>query len=446
VISPFLWFESTRDGTGFTYHRVGTVQWDPKGPVRDVINVSKYRYIDVFRLPYINPARLEFTTPEFRGIIDAVIGLEYPRLDALADTTEWLKALPKLKRRVLTGLSRGKVINPGAFCSQLIVQMFDACKAAGLVPESVMKAEIPAVRISPNDLGDARLSRLKLMSGFVEARRVIIRSEGEDAIGAITFTMDEDFERLGQTMKRHLVDFKRNSKTAAEFQLVVDEKSAQMWRFLAKTLQGGDLRLAFTNDTPLIEDHPTNPHLRRVQEQALAAGLNPGWLRLEGLGSLLQVFEQRCRAEIRSFAEKVTASVRIWNATPPAKLARTIRTRQRWVAQTLKVFRTIKSGIDDMPHDTEQYWRGFPSDAVMSDWISDIGGTFEGMLRRFVEFLNTVIQTFAKVPEEKAADRSQEGDQRTHGRTAGHDRCRGADDRECSHTGDAGDDRTGVPA
>ena len=44
---------------------------------------------------------------------------------------------------------------------------------------------------------------------------------------------------------------------------------------------------------------------------------------------------------------------------------------------------------------------GFPSDAGMIDWVSDIGGTFERVLRTFTDFRDTAIQKCTEVPGKK---------------------------------------------
>src|SRR5438045_2280022 len=75
---------------------------------------------------------------------------------------------PQMKRRIMAKATRKEVVNPGDFCSELIVDVFDACKKLGLVDVGVLTRDVPSYNISPNDLADPSMSRLKLMKKFVE--------------------------------------------------------------------------------------------------------------------------------------------------------------------------------------------------------------------------------------------------------------------------------------
>jgi hypothetical protein len=55
------------------------------------------------------------------------------------------------------------------------------------------------------------------------------------------------------------------------------------------------LRLILTNDVPRIEDHADDARHRLAQEQVLAVGLNPGWMRLEGLASYFAFHADACK-------------------------------------------------------------------------------------------------------------------------------------------------------
>lgn len=398
VVSPSLWFESTHEGTGFTSLRTGHVRWQAGERIRDVIDVSDHREMDVFRLPNIDPSRFEFNNPEFSAILDAVIGFEYPELAALAGTTEWLKRVPQLKRKLLNSVSPAAV-NPGAFCSQLIVQIFDAAHEKGLVTEKVLKADLPSGNVSPNDLADLDISRLVRMQGFVEKRPIVVGTEGSNRLGVITYPFGEEMDLTVNKMKGYMVRIKRDGKASSDFTATMDQKTREMWAFLAANLRDGNLRLAFTNDAPFIEDHPTNPRLRKTQEDALEAGLNPGWLRLEGLASLFQFNQQQCKENIRKFAEAFTANLKLWNATPPPKLAAAIRKTNQWVAQSRNVFEIIKKSIEEMHEEGSKYYTGFPSDVVMIRWMKDLSGTLETVLVGFIEYLKSVTEVCMGVPE-----------------------------------------------
>jgi hypothetical protein len=127
VINPAVWLESTGEGTGLTHFRV-TKSGEMGAPVQSLIDVSHYRRIDVFRMTEVDLSRIDPFSDEFGKILESLVGFEYPVLDELAGTTTWLANWPEMKRRIMAKATRKEVVNPGDFCSELIVDVFDACK------------------------------------------------------------------------------------------------------------------------------------------------------------------------------------------------------------------------------------------------------------------------------------------------------------------------------
>ena len=171
VINPAVWLESTGEGTGLTHFRV-TKTGGMGAPAQSSIDVSHYRRIDVFRMTDVDLSQIDPSSAKFANILESFMGFEHPVLDELAGTTTWLASWPETKRRIMAKATRTEVVNPGDFCSELIVNVFEACKKAGLVDVGVLKVDTPSCNVSPNDLADPSISRLTLMNNFVELASV----------------------------------------------------------------------------------------------------------------------------------------------------------------------------------------------------------------------------------------------------------------------------------
>jgi hypothetical protein len=387
VFTQSMWLESTGEGTGLTHFPV--TQSFHGNAVQTLIDVSHNREIDVFRLPDPDILLIDPHSTEFQKILGQFIGFQYPRLEDLANTTNWLKRFPKLKRRIMATFNSETVTNPGAFCSQLIIELLDTCKGAGLIKASVLKADLPSGNISPNDLADPRLSRLVRMEGFVEREAISVLMPDRSSAGKmIAFDFDPNvMVKASNKLRADIVASKTNAKLVKDLSIVLQTQAAEFAKLNASMLKQSASHLLFSEDDPNIEDVKDRPELRLIQEQALESGLNPGWIRLEGLATHFVNTTEKCNDVVRSCASGLESLFSAMNRVPKSKLYLLVRNNARWLARTPEVLALYRLSIKNMCTSQEFYLRGFPSDHVWIDFIRGTAEAFVKSLSAFSEFL-----------------------------------------------------------
>jgi hypothetical protein len=291
-------------------------------PARSLIDVSHYKRIDVFRMTGVDLSRIRPLSGEFGAILESFVGFEYPVLNELADTTTWLAHWPGLKRRIMAKSSRKDIVNPGDFCSELIVDLFDACKNAGLLEVGVLTKDVPACNISPNDLADPSMSRLKLVGECVELGPVPEGSAERAAqLEKISYNFDGNvWVDIGNRFRAYKVESRSNEKRLENVVKLLNEQSDEFTTATAMLVQKSGWQLLYSEDHPYIEDAPWRPEARQIQEKALKSGLNPGWLRMEGVASRFVRRVREWRQFILSTSEKLLAVTEDLNAFPKSKV------------------------------------------------------------------------------------------------------------------------------
>jgi hypothetical protein len=379
VVNPFTWLESTRHGTGLTYLPRYNIPYEREWVWRRLINLSPYRQIAVFRMPGIDYAKFGPLSPAFNQILGDVSGFQYPALHALADTTAWLEGWPSLKKRLLSSLSPRNIVNPGAFCSQLIVDVFRECRTAGLVAEDVLKHNVPGSSISPNDLADPVLSRLVLLQGMVE-----VRSD------AVPDDLGNEFVVQGNQLRELGVRSQTSAKLTHQLYL---DSTAQA----AAKVEKIGIPLLVTEGSPAIEDVEGRPELRLIQENALAAGLNPGWYGLQGFASLFEKHVARSEDTMRGILRNLTLATQTFDIIPPDKLASFIRRHTKWVDEAPQVLAGFQQSIENMRSNQAQALRGFGTDGLWIEWIGKTADSYDGSLQSFVAEIGDIEKDWSAI-------------------------------------------------
>jgi hypothetical protein len=395
VINPAVWLESTGEGTGLTHFRV-TKSGDMGAPAQSFIDVSHYRRIDVFRMTDVDLSRIDPSSAEFGNILDSFVGFEYPVLDELAGTTTWLASWPEMKRRIMAKATRTEVVNPGDFCSELIVNVFDACKKAGLVDVGVLKMDMPSCNISPNDLTDPSMSRLKLMNNFVELGPVPAASHERAAeLEKISYDFDPNvWVDIGNRFRSDRVVSKSIEKRLEDVARLLNQQSGDFATATANLVQEKGWRLLYSEDNPYIEDAPGRPEARQIQEDSLRSGLNPGWLRMEGVASRFVRRVHGWRQFIFSTAGKLIAVTDDLNLVPKSKIRSVLLQKKKWLS-ALPVALEVQASTVDFAREMESdVLRGFESDGEWIDVIKETAAGFLLDIEAFQKYLEEVDHTW----------------------------------------------------
>ena len=395
VIYPSVWLESTGEGTGLTHFRL--TKSGERGPlVQSLIDVSHYRRIDVFRMTEVDLSRIDPFSDKFRKILESFVGFEYPVLDELAGTTTWLAGWPEVKRRIMAKATRKEVINPGDFCSELIVDLFDACKKAGLVDVGVMTNDVPSCNISPNDLADASMSRLKLMKRCVELGPVPVGSAERAAqIEKISYDFDPNvWVDIGNGFRADKVVSRSNEKRLENIVKLLNEQSDEFAIATATLVQQKGWRLLYSQDDPYIEDAPAQPEARQIQENSLKSGLNPGWLRMEGVASRFVRRVGEWRQFILSTSKKLIAVTDDLSIVPESKIRSILLQKKKWLSALPVALEVQASSVDFAREMESDLLRGFDSDSQWIEFIKETSAGFLLDLEAFQKYLEEVERTW----------------------------------------------------
>lgn len=177
VYDGWLWFESRADGIGFTV-RLPTDLEVEQGEAASpwLLDVSEYARIDVFRHPLWNrlsQARKVVALGKLEKSLFQLSGRDYAPLDLVASVGRHkLGRVVGTVARILDLLRTGVKLDPGPFCSALIVAVYEQI-GIDLFHEPKRSWET-----SPNDLTEPKLSQLQQVRGIVGP--ALVSTDGED--------------------------------------------------------------------------------------------------------------------------------------------------------------------------------------------------------------------------------------------------------------------------
>jgi hypothetical protein len=400
VIHPAVWLESTGEGSGLTHFRL-TKPGEAESLAQSRIDVSHYRRVDVFRMTEVDLSRIDPFAEKFGEILDSFIGFEYPVLDELAGTTTWLASWPEAKRRIMAKATRKEVVNPGDFCSELIVDVFNACRQAGLVDVGVLTTDVPSCLISPNDLADPGMSRLRLMKDFVEFGPV---PEGSAERAARLEKISQDFDpnvwaEIGNKFRADRVMSGSSEKRLENIVNLLNGQSGEFAAATANVVRDNGWRLLYSDENPYIEDAPGRPEARQIQENCLKSGLNPGWLRMEGAASRFVRRVGEWRQFILSTSESLIAIGNDLNVVPKSKLRSVLVHKKKWLSGLPVILELQASSVDLVQQLEGDLLRGFDSDREWIEVISQAAAGFLLDLEAFQKFLEDIERTWGASPK-----------------------------------------------
>lgn len=389
VFAPGIWLESTGDGTGLTYFHQEYVSDDVSQ--KRVIDTDHYRTIDVFRLENAEFLCTEWHSDEFQAVLEGFVGFEYPSLDALAETTKWLAGTPRVKRSIMAALTANRdIANPGAFCSQLVVDLFKALNDAGLMKGDLLKHQSLGHTISPNDLADSDFSNLNLKTGIIttspdvmipKAKSQSILTESLSADNAFLVEMGNSFRANLVAAKRGAVVIEKNLDAVAK---MADQGTAEN----ATRMKELGYRLLLTEDEPEVLDSSDNPQSRKIQEDILNAGMNPGWIRLEGLASYFAKQTEDSSAIMRTCVETIDNFSSAFTGLPKSRVRAVIVEGEKWISLTPQVFAEFTRFVSQLENMKSTLLHGFESDIVWIKFINETAKGHIGLSEAFISFLD----------------------------------------------------------
>jgi hypothetical protein len=214
VVDRYLWFEATSEGNGVTLQRLTKIEHED-GEDRTLRATDEYEAVEVFRHPdlnikdrdqYLTAARIAFAAcREF-------LGMQYPSQDATS-RIPWLAADDRIKKtfeRLIRNYANDEVVNPGAFCAELVVYAYGALKEANLVSRPLLRvSDKQPFEVSPNDLADSRISNLLPIPEAVCHERPDLPDYDQPGLAKYR---KEDWIRLGDDAFKLLVDLKKEAK------------------------------------------------------------------------------------------------------------------------------------------------------------------------------------------------------------------------------------------
>lgn len=168
-IGSYLLFEAQPNGLVYSPLKIIKAETQPNNWVRVLCSMAEYRDFAIYRCPRAFQKDPDEELWDRAGRLSKIlinyVGLEYPKLERLADAAPVLDRTPELKRLILRIIGRvragdsSKTI-PGLFCSELVIAVlttlgFDVLKIPCL----------DSARISPADLADPDISNLVEVQG-----------------------------------------------------------------------------------------------------------------------------------------------------------------------------------------------------------------------------------------------------------------------------------------
>ncbi|BDC49819.1 hypothetical protein F183_A21350 [Bryobacterales bacterium F-183] len=191
--------------------------------------------------------------------------------------------------------------------------------------------------------------------------------------------------KVGNKMRNAVVRSNSQVKHVENFASYLTSITMELAIGNASIFQKMGGRLLQTEDKPVVELIPSQPALQELQENALKAGLNPAWLRLEGLASLYIFHRDRMMEAIITTAEAATGLVKVINGVQTKDTTRLIR-------KNIKLVRDMSREIDRGRHTVDSYCSmqarpGFPSDMVWVDFIVTSATTYSTVVTDYSNVL-----------------------------------------------------------
>lgn len=384
VCSPSIWIESTGEGTGLTY--LDIFQRDNQ----QLIDVSHYRTLDVFRLPDPALEKIDWFAENVQELLKDFIGFQYPQLDALAETSTWLKSLPVLKRQLLKSASQIDVVNPGAFCSELVVELFEAFRRAGMIKEGLLITRQPSRNISPNDLADDTLSRLRKESLILIDLTAEQRPDSLQSQAPLEPWSGNSAVSFGNQMRAAVIQSKTTLKQIQIRSSHIDEITDGLLISTAAAMNGSGVTLLVSEGNPFVEDVSDRPELGEIQRAALKSGTNPAWARLEGLASFLTLHVSTVSTSISDLAKLMFALLDQVNTQPRSKIASLLWKHTKGIQLGVRAVQEGTLAINHLEVSQGGYLRGFPSDELWIDYMSAMSDGLSRTVKSLAELIGSV--------------------------------------------------------
>jgi hypothetical protein len=178
VAHSYEWFESAKpEGIGYTRHKPDKIELCGGVSTR-LHDLSVYGEFAVFRHPAVSVS----TSADYKEWASLIInlsteflGFQYPDIRKLANELPWIKSQTRIQqilKRIAEADEIERPINPGLFCSQLVVYVYERLSARCGERLSIFRdPAFDPSSCSPNDLADGDLSELRLIDGAVVSER-----------------------------------------------------------------------------------------------------------------------------------------------------------------------------------------------------------------------------------------------------------------------------------
>lgn len=170
VLTTVWRFDATAEGVGFKAANIVKCERQPDGAIRFLEDIGQLTRFDVFRHPALEATPATEKTAfadRLSSIAIELQGRQYSELKRLLDVPTTLDQYPRIKRAVANVLDRldakkkiAKKINPGHFCSELVVSIY---KQLGV---ELFSEDLVPGSVGPSLLADTRVCYLRRVAGI----------------------------------------------------------------------------------------------------------------------------------------------------------------------------------------------------------------------------------------------------------------------------------------